>query len=183
MSLDEDFKRWTRRVVPHPGDLLFSYETRLGEAALMPEGIQACLGRRMALLRPNRVSYRAKIPPLSLLESFLSVHHCEAHNSRCDGHTNGLSNHAELECRCFRRCRSSRRSQRCWERSTIRLPLMIGSVVPPTNSRRPFLLASASTLAWGTPKDIATINAAVTRPVANGSLRYVDICVGLGRQL
>jgi type I restriction enzyme S subunit len=48
-----DFERWTRRVTPMPGDLLFSYETRIGEAALMPEGIEACLGRRMALLRPN----------------------------------------------------------------------------------------------------------------------------------
>ncbi|TDU88818.1 type I restriction enzyme S subunit [Kribbella voronezhensis] len=49
----EDFVKWTRRVTPRAGDLLFSYETRLGEAALMPAGVQACLGRRMALLRPN----------------------------------------------------------------------------------------------------------------------------------
>ncbi|WP_079572908.1 restriction endonuclease subunit S [Krasilnikoviella flava] len=45
---------WTRRVTPVEGDLLFSYETRLGDAALMPGGVQACLGRRMALLRPDR---------------------------------------------------------------------------------------------------------------------------------
>lgn len=50
---DEDFRRWTKRVVPQSGDLLFSYETRLGEAALMPSGVRACLGRRMALLRPD----------------------------------------------------------------------------------------------------------------------------------
>lgn len=49
----EDFKKWTKRVTPMSGDLLFSYETRLGEAALMPEKIQACLGRRMGLLRPD----------------------------------------------------------------------------------------------------------------------------------
>jgi type I restriction enzyme, S subunit len=65
---EEDFKRWTRRVVPHSGDLLFSYETRLGEAALMPEGIQACLGRRMALLRPDR----AVVEPRFLLYLYLS---------------------------------------------------------------------------------------------------------------
>src|SRR5438270_9011216 len=47
----EDFKKWARRVTPREGDVLFSYETRLGEAALMPRGIQACLGRRMGLLR------------------------------------------------------------------------------------------------------------------------------------
>lgn len=48
---EEDFQKWTRRVTPREGDVLFSYETRLGEAALMPSGIQACLGRRMGLLR------------------------------------------------------------------------------------------------------------------------------------
>lgn len=50
---DADFEKWTRRVQPRAGDLLFSYETRLGDAALMPEGIEGCLGRRMALLRPD----------------------------------------------------------------------------------------------------------------------------------
>ena len=50
---EDEFVTWTRRVIPQSGDLLYSYETRLGEAALMPDGIKACLGRRMALLRPN----------------------------------------------------------------------------------------------------------------------------------
>lgn len=48
---DADFAKWTKRVTPKGGDLLFSYETRLGEAALMPADVEACLGRRMALLR------------------------------------------------------------------------------------------------------------------------------------
>jgi len=51
---DEDYIKWTKRVTPKEGDLLFSYETRLGEAALMPKGIKACLGRRMGLLRPKK---------------------------------------------------------------------------------------------------------------------------------
>ncbi len=51
---EEDFTKWTRRVTPQGGDLLFSYETRLGDAALMPAGLRACLGRRMALLRPDQ---------------------------------------------------------------------------------------------------------------------------------
>jgi type I restriction enzyme S subunit len=29
---EEDYKRWTRRVEPQAGDVVFSYETRLGEA-------------------------------------------------------------------------------------------------------------------------------------------------------
>jgi type I restriction enzyme S subunit len=64
----EDFKNWTRRVAPQAGDLLFSYETRLGEAALMPDGVEACLGRRMALLRPRR----SVVDPRFLLYFYLS---------------------------------------------------------------------------------------------------------------
>ena len=64
----EDFATWTRRVQPMSGDLLFSYETRLGAAALMPSGVQACLGRRMALLRPDR----RVVDPTFLLYAYLS---------------------------------------------------------------------------------------------------------------
>ena len=65
---EEQFKKWTKRVTPKKGDLLFSYETRLGEAALMPGNIRACLGRRMGLLRPNV----EKILPEYLLYAYLS---------------------------------------------------------------------------------------------------------------
>ncbi len=65
---EEDFAKWTRRVTPEAGDLLFSYETRIGEAALMPGGLRACLGRRMALLRPNR----GIVDPVFLLHFYLS---------------------------------------------------------------------------------------------------------------
>ncbi len=48
---ENDFHRWTRRVEPEEGDVVFSYETRLGEAARVPHGLRCCLGRRMGLLR------------------------------------------------------------------------------------------------------------------------------------
>jgi type I restriction enzyme, S subunit len=63
-----DFVKWTRRVTPEPGDVLFSYETRLGEAALMPDGLRACLGRRMGLLRPHG----DLVNPRFLLYAYLS---------------------------------------------------------------------------------------------------------------
>lgn len=63
-----DFRTWTRRVQPRQGDLLFSYETRIGEAALMPPKIDAALGRRMALLRPDR----SAVDPRYLLYFWLS---------------------------------------------------------------------------------------------------------------
>ncbi len=64
----DDFQKWTRRVTPRPGDLLFSYETRLGEAALMPDGVEACLGRRVALLRPDTTA----VDPRFLLYCYLA---------------------------------------------------------------------------------------------------------------
>jgi type I restriction enzyme S subunit len=55
-----DYERWTRRVTPGVGDVVFSYETRLGEAALIPAGLRCCLGRRMGLLRPKSGMVDAK---------------------------------------------------------------------------------------------------------------------------
>jgi type I restriction enzyme S subunit len=48
-----DFTRWTRRVTPREGDIVFSYEATLNRYALIPRGLRCCLGRRMALIRPK----------------------------------------------------------------------------------------------------------------------------------
>ena len=47
----EDFRQWTRRVRPQANDVVFSYETKLGQAAIIPDGLECCLGRRMGLVR------------------------------------------------------------------------------------------------------------------------------------
>ena len=47
----QDFKRWTRRVQPQAGDVVFSYETRIGQVAVIPDNLECCLGRRMGLVR------------------------------------------------------------------------------------------------------------------------------------
>lgn len=65
---EEDYTRWTRRVTPSFGDVLFSYETRLGQAAWLPAGIKCCLGRRMGILRADA----EKVPPIILLHAYLS---------------------------------------------------------------------------------------------------------------
>jgi type I restriction enzyme, S subunit len=65
---EESFKKWTKRITPQANDVVFSYETRLGEAALIPEGLRCCLGRRMALMRPNL----EKVDPQFLLYVYLS---------------------------------------------------------------------------------------------------------------
>ena len=50
---EDDFPKWTKRVLPRAGDLVFSYEATLNLYALIPEGFRGCLGRRLALIRPD----------------------------------------------------------------------------------------------------------------------------------
>ena len=50
---EEHYPKWTRRVTPQANDIVFSYEATLHRYAVVPEGFRGCLGRRMALLRPN----------------------------------------------------------------------------------------------------------------------------------
>lgn len=50
---EDDYAQWTRRVEPRPGDLVFTYEATLNRYAIIPPGFRGCLGRRMALIRPN----------------------------------------------------------------------------------------------------------------------------------
>lgn len=48
-----EFPRWTKRVQPRKDDIVFSYEATLHRYALIPDGFVGCLGRRLALVRPN----------------------------------------------------------------------------------------------------------------------------------
>lgn len=64
---ETDYKRWTRRITPMPNDIVFSYETRIGEAAVIPPGLRCCLGRRLGLLRVRDKS----TDPLFLLYAYL----------------------------------------------------------------------------------------------------------------
>lgn len=65
---EDDFIKWTRRVTPRAGDVVFSYETKIGEASIIPEGLRCCLGRRMGLLRAKQ----DKVLPQYLLYAYLS---------------------------------------------------------------------------------------------------------------
>jgi type I restriction enzyme, S subunit len=65
---EEEFVKWTRRVTPKTGDVVFSYETRLGEAAIIPAGLRCCLGRRMGLVRTNL----SELDPHFFLYQYLS---------------------------------------------------------------------------------------------------------------
>ena len=74
----EDFRRWTRRVRPQPGDVVFSYETRLGQAASIPDGLECCLGRRMGLVRVDR----RRVEPRFFVYQYVSAPYREFLSSR-----------------------------------------------------------------------------------------------------
>jgi type I restriction enzyme S subunit len=67
---EQDFPRWTRRVEPQAGDVVFSYEATLHRYAVIPEGFRGCLGRRLALVRPDPKKLDSKF----LLYYFLTPH-------------------------------------------------------------------------------------------------------------
>ena len=51
---EAEYPRWTKRVTPQAGDVVFTYEATLHRYAVIPNGFRGCLGRRMGLLRPRR---------------------------------------------------------------------------------------------------------------------------------
>jgi type I restriction enzyme S subunit len=50
----ETYQFWSKRCPPKPGDILFTREAPMGEAALIPEGKTICMGQRIMLLRPGK---------------------------------------------------------------------------------------------------------------------------------
>ncbi|MCY4613567.1 MAG: restriction endonuclease subunit S [Nitrospira sp.] len=65
---EEDYPKWIKRVVPWKNDIVFSYEATLHRYALIPDGFRGCLGRRMALIRPDQT----KVNPRFLHYYFLT---------------------------------------------------------------------------------------------------------------
>ena len=50
---EETYRLWTRRAVPQPGDLIMAREAPVGNVALVPHGLNPCLGQRTLLIRPD----------------------------------------------------------------------------------------------------------------------------------
>jgi type I restriction enzyme, S subunit len=57
---EQEFPRWTKRVLPQPGDIVFTYEATLHRYAVIPKDFRGCLGRRVALIRPETQKIDAK---------------------------------------------------------------------------------------------------------------------------
>lgn len=57
---EDDYPKWTKRVIPKENDIVFSYEATLNLYAIIPKGFRGCLGRRMALIRPDETKINHK---------------------------------------------------------------------------------------------------------------------------
>lgn len=64
---EDDLPRWTKRVTPRAGDIVFTYEATLHRYALIPDGFHGCLGRRLALIRPDRTKVDSRFLHLYML--------------------------------------------------------------------------------------------------------------------
>ncbi len=51
---DETYRKWTARAIPQYGDLIMAREAPVGNVAMIPRGLQVCLGQRTLLIRPIR---------------------------------------------------------------------------------------------------------------------------------
>ena len=50
----ETYEKWTQRAVPQYGDLIIAREAPVGNVAMIPKGLEVCLGQRTVLIRPDQ---------------------------------------------------------------------------------------------------------------------------------
>jgi len=50
---EANYREWTRRGAPRSGDVFFTREAPAGEACLVPENHNLCMGQRMMYFRPD----------------------------------------------------------------------------------------------------------------------------------
>lgn len=62
------YKYWSKRCYPEGGDIVFTREAPLGEAAIIPVDKKICLGQRTMLIRTVEEHYLAKFLLISLMD-------------------------------------------------------------------------------------------------------------------
>ena len=65
---EETYEYWSRRAYPSEGDIIFTREAPMGEAAIIPPRTKICLGQRTMLLR----TFKELLLPQYLLYNILS---------------------------------------------------------------------------------------------------------------
>ena len=80
---EEIYRLWTRLAAPVAGDLIMAREAPVGNVAIIPPGLQPCLGQRTLLIRPDR----KKVDPAYLTYLLLG----EEVQGTIHGLTNGVT--------------------------------------------------------------------------------------------
>lgn len=62
------YQIWSRRCPPRSGDVVFTREAPMGQAAIIPDGLKVCLGQRTMLIRPMEGISLNRYILLALLE-------------------------------------------------------------------------------------------------------------------
>ena len=60
---------WSRRCPPEPGDILFTREAPMGEAAIIPKNTKVCMGQRIMLIRVFKQLLNEKYLLYAILDS------------------------------------------------------------------------------------------------------------------
>ncbi len=56
----DNYRVWTKRAVPRPGDLILAREAPVGNVGIVPHGVEPVLGQRTVLLRPDPTRINAQ---------------------------------------------------------------------------------------------------------------------------
>ena len=64
------YKYWSKRCLPEPGDVVFTREAPMGEAAIIPPGARICLGQRTMLFRPIEDEFSSKFLLIALMDPY-----------------------------------------------------------------------------------------------------------------
>lgn len=54
----DDYENRVKRLIPQKGDIVLTREGSIGRAAILPEGVNVCLGQRVMLLRPANMAVK-----------------------------------------------------------------------------------------------------------------------------
>lgn len=68
---NESFNDRIKRAKPEPGDIILTREAPMGEVALIPEGVECCLGQRMVLLKVDQNKISSEYLLFALQSEFL----------------------------------------------------------------------------------------------------------------
>ncbi len=65
---DKTYAFWSKRCIPEQGDIIFTREAPMGEAAIIPQDKKVCLGQRTMLLRPIEPLISAKYLLITIMD-------------------------------------------------------------------------------------------------------------------